>query len=166
MESRLRRLVVMPALAGLVVALAAGLVWIRTDIAEARTAQEEREAALRAAGVHAVSRLSLHHRTVDDDIRRALSTSTGEARSELAAEAAKLKQAAIDTRAIQTGVVRAAGLVSMNAELTSADVLVVADALLRWEGGRPAPQDRYYRWRMRVSKVGGAWLVSKAEQVS
>jgi len=165
MERRTRRLVVMPVLAGLVVALAAGLVWIRIELAAARTAEEEREAALRAAGVHAVSLLSVNHRTVDEDIRRILSTSTGEAKQRHTANAAALKRAAIDTKAIQTGVVRAAGLVSMNAELTSADVLVVADALLWWEGGKPAPQDRYYRWRMRVSKVGGAWLVSKAEQV-
>lgn len=166
MEHRTRRHVVMPVLAGLIVALAAGLVWIRMDLAAARTAQEEREAALRAAGVYAVALMSVNHRTVEEDIQRVLSSSTGEARNAYAEAAAEVKRAAIESRAVQTGVVRAAGLVAMNAELTSADVLVVGDAVIRFEGGRPSSEERFYRWSMRVSKVGSAWLVSKAEQVS
>lgn len=166
MERRTRRAIVTPVLAGVIVALAAGLTWLRIDLAAARTAEEEREAALRAAGVHAVSLLSMNHGTVDQDIRRILSTSTGEARSEHARNAPELKRTAIANKVIQTGVVRAAGLVSMNAELTAAEVLVVADAVIRWEDDKAEPQERFYRWKMRVSKVGGAWLVSKAEQVS
>jgi len=76
MERRTPRLVVTLVFAGLVVALAAALVWIRIDLAAARTAAEEREAAMRAAAMHAVSLLSLNHKTVDEDIRRIIATST------------------------------------------------------------------------------------------
>ncbi|GAA3128087.1 hypothetical protein [Nonomuraea salmonea] len=58
---------------------------------------------------------------------------------------------------------RATGLVSMTA--TTARVLVVADVEIRWEGSRSAPQERYYRWQMDLTKSGGQWLVSKVVQV-
>lgn len=166
MERRTRRRVVTLVLAALVLALGGGLAWIRLDLAEARAAAEEREAALRAAGVHAVSLLSVDHRTVDQDIQRILTTSTGAARDDHTKNSPALKRTTITNKVVQTGVVRAAGLVSMNAERSTADVLVVADAVIRWEGDTAAPQDRFYRWSMRVSKVGSAWLVSRAEQVS
>ena len=163
MERRRRHVVL--TLAALTLVLGGGLVWIRMDLAEARAALEEREAAMRAAGVHAVALLSVDHRTVDQDIKRILTTSTGEARDANMKDAPALKQATIANKVIQTGVVRSAGLVTMNAERTAADVLVVADAVIRWEGVKAAPQDRFYRWSMRVSKVGSAWLVARAEQV-
>jgi len=164
MERRTPRLVVTLVLTGLVVALAAALVWIRIDLAAARTAAEEREAAMRAAAMHAVSLLSLNHKTVDEDIRRIIATSTGEARQTHERHAPEMRRAALAAKVVQTGVIRAVGLVSMNAELDTAEVLVVADAVNRFEDTKPRFEERYYRWTMRVSKVGGAWLVSKAEQ--
>jgi Mce-associated membrane protein len=165
MERPRRRLVITLVLAVLALVLGGGLVWIRMDLAAARAAAEEREAALRAAGVHAVSLLSIDHRTVDQDLKRILSTSTGAAREAYAKEAPARRKATLDHKVTQTGVVRSAGLVAMNGDRTAADVLVVADALIRWEGAKDAPEERFYRWTMRVSKVGSAWLVEKAEQV-
>ncbi|MFO7252685.1 MAG: hypothetical protein DIU60_018235 [Actinomycetes bacterium] len=164
MERRTPRLVVTLALAGVVLALAAALVWIRIELAAARTAAEDREAAMRAAAMHAVSLISLNHRTVDEDIRRILATSTGEARQAHERHAPELRRAALSAKVVQTGVVRAVGLVSMNAAHDTAEVLVVADAVNRFEDTEPRFEERFYRWTMRVSKVGGAWLVSKAEQ--
>lgn len=43
--------------------------------------------------------------------------------------------------------------------------MVVGDAVIRWEGSKSAPQERFYRWNMEMTKVEGVWLVSKAELV-
>ncbi|MEV5414257.1 hypothetical protein AB0K60_36150 [Thermopolyspora sp. NPDC052614] len=165
MERSRRRLVITLTLAALTLILGGGLVWIRMDLAEARAALEEREAAMRAAGVHAVALLSVDHRTVDQDIKRILDTSTGEAHDGYTKNAPALKRTTTANKVVQMGVVRSTGLVTMNAERTTADVLVVADGMIRWDGDKAAPQDRFYRWSMRVSKVGSAWLVARAEQV-
>lgn len=156
-----------PAVLGvLIVALGAVFWLLRGELAEARTAQGNREAAIQAAGAHAVSLFSLHHRTIDQDLQRVLDTSTGQARQEYADEAPRIKAATKQTKAVQTGVLRSSGLVSMNEAKDTAEVLVVADAVVRWEGPGAAPQEeRFYRWKMRVTKVGGSWLVSRREQI-
>jgi Mce-associated membrane protein len=64
---------------------------------------------------------------------------------------------------VQTAVLRSVGLVSMRG--STAEVLVVADVVIRWEGREEPPQERFYRWKMQVAKVGGAWLVAKEEQI-
>jgi Mce-associated membrane protein len=153
-------------LAVLVAVLAATLVRVRADLGEARAAADDREAALRAAGAHAVSLLSVDYRTVDQDMRRILATSTAQARDGYIKNAAPLKRTTIGSRVIQEGALRSAGLVSMSAARDSAEVLVVADGVIRWAGGKAAPQERYYRWDMRLTKIGNSWLVAKAEQVS
>lgn len=154
-----------PAVLGLLVVVLGAALWlVHGELAEARAAQRNREAAIQAAGAHAVSLLSLDHRTIDQDLKRILDTSTGQARQEHAANAARIKEATKKGKVVQLGVLRSSGLVSMNAAQDTAEVLVVADAMVRWEGAKAAPQEqRFYRWRMRVTRVGGSWLVSKAE---
>ncbi|WP_239117061.1 hypothetical protein [Planotetraspora phitsanulokensis] len=148
------------------VALAGAVVWAGGARDAARAAQDDRRSAARAAAVHAVSLLSVDHRTVDDDMKRILATSTGEEREEYARNEAALKKATVDNKVVQTGVLRATGLASMAADHRRAEVLIVADAVIHWEDGRDAaPEERFYRWRMEVTKAGGAWLVSKAELV-
>ncbi|WP_307845204.1 hypothetical protein [Planomonospora sp. ID67723] len=158
----LRRL--LPWLLGLLIAaLAATAFWVGGQLRDAQAAADDREAALRAAGAHAVNLLSVGHRTVDADLRRILDTSTGQARAEYARNAAVLKETTTTGRILQTGALRAVGLVSL--EGAKARVLVVGDAVVRWDGSENAPQERFYRWSMEVTKVGQAWLVSKAELV-
>nr|WP_260407984.1 hypothetical protein [Planomonospora venezuelensis] len=158
----MRRL--LPWLLGLLIAaLAATAFWVGGQLRDAQTAADDREAALRAAGAHAVSLLSVGHRTVDADIERILDTSTGEARAEYARNAAALKETTTAGRILQTGALRAVGLVSL--EGATARVLVAGDAVVRRDGSGDAPQERFYRWSMHVTRVGAAWLVSKAELV-
>ncbi|MBO3747190.1 hypothetical protein J5X84_14015 [Streptosporangiaceae bacterium NEAU-GS5] len=152
-------------LAVLLLASGAAAYWTWRGRATAQTAAGDRQAAVSAAGTYAVNLLSVSHRTVDEDLRRILDTSTGEARTENVRSAAAVKSATVKTKAVETGVLRSAAIDSMNG--SSADVLVVADAVIRWEGDKKlAPEERFYRWRMRVAKVGGVWLVAKAEMVS
>jgi Mce-associated membrane protein len=150
-------------LSGLVVLLAGAALWIGAQAREERARADDRRAALDAAAAHAMSLLSLHHRTVEADAGRILATSTGTARKEYEAGLDRLKKTTVAGRQVHNGVLRAAGLVSMSEG--TAKVLVVADADIRQEGSKAAPQDRFYRWSMDLTKVGGTWLVSKAVQV-
>lgn len=158
-------MVVVIVLALLIAALTVGLLKVRTGLADARTAADDREAALRVAGAHAVSLLSVGYRTVDQDMRRILATSTGQAKDGYVKNAKLLKRTMVGNKVVQAGALRSAGLVSMTTARDSAEVLVVADSVIRWEGGKAAPQEGFYRWDMKLAKVGKAWLVAKADQV-
>ncbi|MDP9846808.1 hypothetical protein [Streptosporangium lutulentum] len=152
-----------PVLGVLIVALLAAAFWIGRDLRDAQAAADDRQAAMRVAGVHAVNLLSVSYQSVDADIKRILDTSTGAARAEYARTAAELKETTVKEKVVQAGALRATGLVSLKG--TTAQVMVVGDTLIRMDGGKNAPQERFYRWNMEVTKVGGVWLVSKAEVV-
>ncbi|MEU8035355.1 hypothetical protein [Streptosporangium sp. NPDC049078] len=147
----------------LIVVLLVAAFWIGAALRDAQTAADDRQAALRAAGAHALHLLSVGYRSVDEDIERILDTSTGVARAEYARTAAELKRSTVKDKILQTGALRASGLVSLKG--STAQVMVVGDAVIRRDGGKDAPQERFYRWNMEVTKVGGSWLVSQAELV-
>ncbi|MEU8200125.1 hypothetical protein [Streptosporangium sp. NPDC049046] len=147
----------------LIVALLVAAFWIGAALRDAQTAADDRQAALRAAGAHALHLLSVGYRSVDEDIGRILDTSTGVARAEYARTAAELKRSTVKDKILQTGALRASGLVSLKG--STAQVMVVGDAVIRRDGSKDAPQERFYRWNMEVTKVGGSWLVSQAELV-
>ncbi|MDH2427090.1 hypothetical protein [Sphaerisporangium sp. TRM90804] len=152
----------------LVVTALLAVEWVRVggDLDRARTAVYDRRAAVEAAERYALNLMAVDYRTVDRDVRRVLDASTGQARQEYARDADRLKEATRVNKAVQTGVVRAAGLVSMDGSGAFARVLVVADSVVRWDEAETAPQDRFYRWSMDVTKLRGAWWVSKLEQVA
>lgn len=143
-------------------ALGGAAYWLSGEIRRATVAVQDREAAVQVARAHAVNLLSISHESVDEDIRRLLVTSTGKAKAEYTRNAAKLKADTLADKVVRTGVVRSFGLVSM--EGGTARVLVVADVLIRSEG-EESPREHFYRWDMKVTKVGHAWLVSEAVQV-
>ncbi|TDE22741.1 hypothetical protein E1295_46255 [Nonomuraea mesophila] len=156
--------ILIAALGGLLVALVGTGVWIvvQTRAEQARAA--DRQTVLRAAGTHALSLISLDHRSVDDGMKRILDTSTGPARAGYEADAGRLRSTTVANKVVQHGVLRATGLVSLTE--TGAKVLVVADVEIRWEGSDNPPQERYYRWSMDLTRTAGSWLVSKAVQVT
>ncbi|MGW0807475.1 hypothetical protein [Nonomuraea sp. NPDC002799] len=138
--------------------------WIAVQARDEQGRAGDKQAALLAAGTHAKNLVSLDYKTVDADVQRILDTSTGAARAEYAATTGKLKSTTLANKVVQHGVLRATGLVSMRE--AAAKVLVVADVEIRWDGSKSPPQQRYYRWSMDVSKIGGGWLVSKVVQVT
>ncbi|GAA1623339.1 hypothetical protein GCM10009733_020020 [Nonomuraea maheshkhaliensis] len=156
--------ILIAALSGILAALVGTGVWIAAQARDEQGRAGDKQAVLLAAGVHAKNLVSLDYRTVAADLRRIVDTSTGPARAEYTATAAKLESTTVENKVVQHGVLRATGLVSMTA--TTAKALVVADVEIRWDGSKSAPQDRFYRWRMDLSKVGGLWLVSKVVQVT
>ncbi|RCG31859.1 hypothetical protein DQ384_10075 [Sphaerisporangium album] len=145
-----------------------GVAWVRVGGAldDARAAAADRVAAIRAAERYALTLMAVDYRTVDRDVQRVLDSSMGQARAEYERDAERLKAATREHKAVQTGVVRAAGLVSMDAGRAGARVLVLADAVIRWEGTKTPPQERLNRWSMEVTKSRGAWWVSKLERVT
>ncbi|MET8004971.1 hypothetical protein [Nonomuraea glycinis] len=153
-----------PALAVAAALLIGAVVWLVMQARDAQARADDRQAALLAAGTHAVSLLSLDHRTVEADLQRILATSTGAAKAGYEAGASKLRSTTVADKVVQEGVLRAAGLVSLSE--STAKALVVADVEIRWDGSANAPQERFYRWSMDLTKVSGTWLVSKAVQVS
>lgn len=153
-----------PALAVAAALLIGAVVWLVMQARDAQARADDRQAALLAAGTHAVSLLSLDHRTVEADLQRILATSTGAAKAGYEAGASKLRSTTVADKVVQEGVLRAAGLVSLSE--STAKALVVADVEIRWDGSDNAPQERFYRWSMDLTKVSGTWLVSKAVQVS
>lgn len=150
-------------LSGVLAVLVGAGVWVGAQARDVQGRAGDRQAALLAAGTHAKNLVSLDYRTVDSDLRRIVETSTGAARAEYSANAAKLESTTLESKVVQQGVLRATGLVSMTA--TTARVLVVADVEIRWDGSDSPPEERFYRWQMDVSKVGELWLVSKVVQV-
>ncbi|GIH25502.1 hypothetical protein Aph01nite_38120 [Acrocarpospora phusangensis] len=120
----------------------------------------DRQAAVQAAATHAINLMSLDHRSIDSTLNRILATSTGEAK---AGYQGTMREVALANKVQQTGVLRAAGLASYNAR--SAQVLVVADAVIDWADRDDPAEERFTRWRMTVVKESGKWLVSRAELV-
>ncbi|MEV0581539.1 hypothetical protein [Nonomuraea sp. NPDC050310] len=157
-----RRLLI-PVLAVLVALLGGAALWIGGQAREAHARADDRQAALDAAGTHAMNLLALNHSTIDADIKRILDTSTGAARTEFSANAARLKETTLANKVVQTGVLRASGVETITSG--EASVLVVADADIRWEGSKAPPEKRRFRWAMQLTKIGSGWLVSKVVQV-
>ncbi|GAA3244360.1 hypothetical protein [Nonomuraea helvata] len=155
--------ILIAALSGVLAVLVGSGVWIAAQAREEQGRAGDKQAALLAAGTHAKNLVSLDYKSVDADMKRILDTSTGAARAEYEANQARLRSTTVGNKVIQHGVLRATGLVSMAG--ATAKVLVVADVEIRWDGSKSPPQERYYRWSMEVTKVGGVWLVSKAVQV-
>ncbi|MEU7889141.1 hypothetical protein AB0B54_26870 [Microbispora bryophytorum] len=150
----------------LVAALSLAVYWLARTRTDALTAAQDREMAVQAAAAHAVSLMSIDHRRIDDDLKRALATSTGPQRAQYAAGQAALRAATLKNKAVQTGVLRASALASIDGGRRTAQVLIVGDAVIHWEDGRKAPpEERFFRWRMDVTKASGLWLVSRAELV-
>ncbi|MET8869212.1 hypothetical protein ABZW11_40320 [Nonomuraea sp. NPDC004580] len=155
--------ILMAALSGILAVLVGTGVWIAAQARDEQGRAGDRRAVLAAAGEHAKNLMSLDYKNVESDVRRILDTSTGAAKKEYEANLGKLRKTTVENKVVQHGVLRATGLVSMTA--TTARVLVVADVEIRWEESRSAPQERYYRWQMDLTKSGGQWLVSKVVQV-
>ncbi|WP_336216854.1 hypothetical protein [Nonomuraea sp. LPB2021202275-12-8] len=153
-----------PVLAAVAVLLTAAVAWLWLQERDEQARADDRQAALQAASIHAIYLLSLNYKTVESDLHRVIVTSTGAARAAYEAGAGRLKQTTLANKVMQEGVLRAAGLVSMSEG--TAQALVVADAEIRWDGSKNAPQERFYRWSMDLTKVSGVWLVSKAVQVA
>lgn len=136
--------------------------------------QEEarRQAILYAAGQEAVNLMSLSYKTLDRDVQRILDGATGQLEKQFASREEQLKKVVPQVKAVTTGEVLSAGIVS--ADQDSAQVLLVVDQTVRngsvsgsgtatgsGSGGQGVV--KHYRMSMTLQHKDGRWLVSQME---
>ncbi|HEY3504710.1 MAG TPA: hypothetical protein VGN37_18245 [Actinocatenispora sp.] len=114
-------------------------------------------AARDAAGTAVTAFLSVSADSVDADMDRVLSLSTGRFRREYAAEKAQLRTAMVQNKVHSTATVLGIGLTQ--AGPTTASALVAADASVR-NTRTPKPNVSHYRIRLSLVRSHDRWLVS------
>ncbi|MGZ4614458.1 MAG: hypothetical protein ACXV4A_02765 [Actinomycetes bacterium] len=130
-------------------------------VSSASAQENRRDAILQAARQQAVNFTTLDYRHLDRDLGRVVAGSTGDFRKQFRSGTQDLTKLVTANKAVATGEVLDAGVVSDDAD--SARVLVVADSTVT-NTGSPTPQKRHYRIQMDLvrdpSVQGGRWLVS------
>jgi Mce-associated membrane protein len=149
--------------------LAAALVIVGTGVGvigyhvrqENQTSQREQEV-LAAARQEALNFISIDYRKFDQDSKNVLSGATGDFKQQFSDESKTLQSLVTTNKAVSSGQVLQAGVVSSGA--SAARVLVVADATVA-NTAAPSGQVRNYRLQMDLVDEGGQWLTSDIEFV-
>ena len=147
--------------AGLCVPAAVGVVLLTTKASAATARDAARHDALHAAARIARDVLSYDYRTIDGDIARARSDTTGVFAREYASAAAQLRSEAVVAHAIVQARVRDAGIIS--AGTSHVVVLVFADQVsVTRAAGSAIPTTRLIpsTVQMTLTQVGGRWRVA------
>lgn len=108
--------------------------------------------------------LSVDYRDLDPAINRVLAGATGRFEKEYRKAEAKLRSSARLSRATSRGKVRSVGIGALDRD--SATVYVAADSIVSNTSTGHRPQQRSYRFRLRMTKVGGTWLTADLRVVS
>jgi Mce-associated membrane protein len=148
------------ALVAVAALVATGVLAPKISAASAR--DDRRTEVLQAARQQAVNFTTLDYRHLDRDLGRVVAGSTGEFRKQFRSGTKDLTRLVTDNKAVSTGEVLSAGLVSSDAD--SARVLVVADSTVV-NTGSPKGEKRHYRIQMDLVRHAGSagrsgWLVS------
>jgi Mce-associated membrane protein len=150
------------ALLGLgVVAVLAVVIVFAMQLRDTRAEDQRREDILQSARQQGVNITTLDYRSVDKDLSRVLAQSTGTFRKEFEAGTKDLTDLVVKNKAVSTGEVLAAGIVTADSD--SARVLVVADATVANSAtgsATAAPQVRHYRMQLDMVRSGNRWLTS------
>ncbi|MEN4447530.1 Mce protein [Mycobacterium sp. SM3041] len=143
-------------------ALGALVAWLGQRELQLRRDDALHEMYLTASKQVAVNLTTIDYRHVDDDIKRALDTSTGayfddfKQRSTAVVDSVKQQQSA------SVGTVTEAGVESAN---DTSGVVLVAVKVHTEVGNGPPQRDRYWRVRLTMQKVGDSAKVSKVEPI-
>lgn len=119
--------------------------------------------AVAAASAELRGLIEISSSTSKDDINTLLDGATADFRSELAAQADRLRETLVKNKVTATGTVVSAGVAQLHDD--SATVIVAATGTVR---NRQAdkPEPRNYRLRVDLTRSAGRWLVSGLEFVS
>lgn len=126
----------------------------------------ERASALEAARERTVAITSYDHRTLDADVQGVLATATGEFETEYTETVQSLRETFVQTQAVATGTVVAAGLEGevVDSEQGERAVVVVAvDQVISTTGA--APRTERNRLRMQLVRPEDTWLVAGVERL-
>ena len=125
--------------------------------------EARRQEILQTARQQGVNITTLDYQTVDEDLQRVLALSTGTFRKEFRAGTKDLTDLVVKNKAVSTGEVLEAGIVTADSD--SARVLVVADSTVS-NGSSAQPQVRHYRMQLDMVRRGERWLTSTLTFVS
>ncbi|MEU1848631.1 hypothetical protein ABZ499_04905 [Streptomyces sp. NPDC019990] len=151
--------------AGLVVATVlttAVSVWLATELAGQRSAEQRRQDVLAAARQSALNFTSLDYRHYDRDSRNVLKSATGDFKEQFSAQTAQLTRLVAENKSVSEGQVLEAGIVRSDSR--SARVLVVADSKVT-NTAAPGGEARTYRLQLDLVFKDGRWLTSDVEFV-
>ena len=140
-----------------VAAVLAVVVVLGMRLQDAHAADQRREEILQAARQQGVNITTLDHQSVDKDLARVLALSTGTFRTEFQAGTKDLIDLVVKNKAVSTGEVLSAGIVTDDSD--SARVLVVADATVS-NSASAEQQVRHYRMQLDLVRRGDRWLTS------
>ena len=149
-------------LAGFLVLAAAGVGVLGYNLHEQNLQQQRDQDILAAARQEALNFVSIDYRNFDQDSKNVLAGATGDFKQQFTDETQTLKGLVTTNKAISSGQVLQAGVVTANA--TNARVLVVADGTVA-NTAAPSGQVRNYRLQMDLVNQGGTWLTSDIEFV-
>jgi Mce-associated membrane protein len=135
--------------------------------APGRTPAEEQAHELteirQAARAEAVAFLTIDHRRMDQVTDRVLAGATGSFKKQYRSSTKVLKDAAVGQDSFAKGYVKEIGVGTVDGD--SATVFVSAGSKVRNKGTKGKVEDRTWRMRFDMTKVGERWLVSQLEFV-
>ena len=117
----------------------------------------------KAAQAEAVAFLTIDYRRMDQVTDRVLAGATGSFKKQYKASLKVLKQAAVSQDSVAKGYVKEIGVGTVDDD--SATVFVSAGSKVKNKGTKGKSEDRTWRMRFNMTKVGDRWLVSQLEFV-
>jgi Mce-associated membrane protein len=138
-------------------------VLLAMNLQDAPDEEARRQEILQAARQQGVNITTLDHRSVEQDLQRVLALSTGNFRAEFVAGTKDLTDLVVQNKAVSTGEVLEAGIVTADSD--SARVLVVADSTVS-NSTTEEQQVRHYRMQLDLVRRGDRWLTSALTFVS
>lgn len=149
-------------LAGVLVVAAVAVGVLGYNLHQENLQQQRDQDILAAARQEALNFVSIDYRNFDQDSKNVLAGATGDFKQQFSDQTQTLKSLVTANKAVSSGQVLQAGVVTANA--TNARVLVVADGTVA-NTAAPGGQVRNYRLQMDLVDQGGTWLTSDIEFV-
>lgn len=149
-------------LAAALVLVAAAVGFLGYRVHQENQADERSQDVLAAARQEALNFISIDYRNFAQDSNNVLSGATGDFKQQFSDQSKTLQGLVTSNKAVSTGQVLRAGVVSSSP--TAARVLVVADATVA-NSAAPAGQVRNYRLQLDLVDQNGQWLTSDIEFV-
>ena len=116
-----------------------------------------------AARAEAVAFLTIDYRRMDQVTSRVLAGATGSFRKQYRSSLKALKDAAVGQDSVAKGYVKEIGVGTVDGD--SATVFVSAGSKVKNKGTKGKVEERTWRMRFDMTKVGDRWLVSQLEFV-
>ena len=143
-------------------ALGVLVAWLGRREMELRRDDALQQMYLAAGKQVAVNLTTIDHRHVDDDIKRALDTSTGAYFDDFKQRSAAVVDSVKQQQSVSVGTVTEAGVESAT---DTSGVVLVAVKVHTEVGSGPPQRDRYWRVRLTMQKEGEGAKVSKVEPI-